>query len=104
MNTNYTNWKQAEKEYFKTLYQSISTELVAEYLSISVEKVAYIARLFNIKKLNDVQIGKRLVKLFVNDVEQHRAIVSTKKTMEQINTWLKLYPRNKYLIYYTITI
>lgn len=104
MDANYTNWRSQEKEYFRNIYQSISTELVAEYLNMTTDKVAYIARLYKFKKSNDVQKGRRLVKLFVNDVEQHRAIVSNKKTIETINGWLKLYPKNKYLIYYTITI
>ena len=109
MDANYTNWRSQEKEYFRNIYQSISTQLVAEYYNIPIYTVRKIANHFKIKKENipnfqDSKQGGRLVKLYVNDILQHSAFVSKKRTLEVVNTWLKLYPKNKYIIYYTITI
>lgn len=106
---NYTNWRSEEKKYFEELYTTIATELVAEYYKTTVVKIRRIAYFFRIKKgyiypLRNNANGTRLLKLYINDVEKHSLIVSKGKTMDTVNTWLKLYPKNKYKIYYTITL
>jgi zona occludens toxin (predicted ATPase) len=106
---NYTNWRSEEKKYFEELYTTIATELVAEYYKTTVVRIRSIANFYNVRKKHiaqfvDAKRGGSLVKLYVNDVEQHSLIVSKKRTMEVVNTWLRLYPKNKYSIYYTITL
>jgi hypothetical protein len=45
----------------------------------------------------------KVVSFYVNDQFKHSAIVRTNKEIRaKIDNWLKLYPKGKHLIYYTI--
>lgn len=49
-------------------------------------------------------IQRRQINFYVNNQLQHTRLGSINEVTKIVSSWIKLYPKNKYLIYYDILI